>query len=567
MVNSPQTELASAIDDEQTTIPLLDASKLPPAPNLATIGTDETAETVLYTGKSGNNLTGVTRGFQGAAKAWVQGTKVARLFTEYDYEALADNIRDLAGGIDDLAGEGRTTETVKGNADALAAHLADYAKDVAPVFNVKGFGAVGDGVADDTTAILAAIAAVPDDGGIVYFPAGTYIISSTLNIGDGSTTQRSTKNGIRLVGEGECYILAGSLFFNDNPISGTRLLWQGAVGGTMIKVNGPIFGFGMENIFLDCNRNARAGIALQLISASNGYFKNVKAVSYSSIGLDMNVQPVASINGEANGISSANNVFENLQLYNPDTSTTALKLDGFRDANGHNCTQNIFRGLDYGIFGTNSKGIHLGFCDFNRFENVVGVVYGSASGSYGVYLDGAGTMPFLAPDNNVFYQCALGQNIGIGFTGTPGDNFFYDYSTDDSSIIPSGEVTTYAHGITIPGRTRFGKFLTPEFTQISLSSPYSLRSNASNNVAVDGILDLGSVFGVFLVVRDSSSGAYGVFFVTNVGTSIVFQPGTTFSTTKDTAGKINVYYESGSAKIQNKTAASLNLNIIGFRLG
>lgn len=96
MVNSPQTELASAIDDSQTTIPLLDATVLPAAPNLATIGTGEDAETVLYEGVDGNDLTDVTRGFQGAAKAWNAGTKVARNFTAYDYDALRENVEDHA---------------------------------------------------------------------------------------------------------------------------------------------------------------------------------------------------------------------------------------------------------------------------------------------------------------------------------------------------------------------------------------------------------------------------------------------------------------------------------------
>ena len=96
MPNSPQTELAQAIDDQQTTIPLLDASKLPPAPNLAVIGTDDTAETVLYTGVEGNNLTGVTRGFQGVARSWSAGAKVARNFTAYDYDALRENLEDHA---------------------------------------------------------------------------------------------------------------------------------------------------------------------------------------------------------------------------------------------------------------------------------------------------------------------------------------------------------------------------------------------------------------------------------------------------------------------------------------
>jgi len=45
--------------------------------------------------------------------------------------------------------------------------------------NVLDFGAVGDGVADDTAAIQAAI----DSGaGSVYAPTGIYKITSTVNI-------------------------------------------------------------------------------------------------------------------------------------------------------------------------------------------------------------------------------------------------------------------------------------------------------------------------------------------------------------------------------------------------
>ncbi|WP_068616611.1 hypothetical protein [Paenibacillus tuaregi] len=94
-VNSKQTELSAPIDATQTTIPVLDISVLPAAPNLLTVGTDETAETILYTGISGSNLTGVTRGFQGTAKAWTQGTKLARYFTAYDHDTVRDNLADL----------------------------------------------------------------------------------------------------------------------------------------------------------------------------------------------------------------------------------------------------------------------------------------------------------------------------------------------------------------------------------------------------------------------------------------------------------------------------------------
>lgn len=49
-------------------------------------------------------------------------------------------------------------------------------------FNVMDYGAVGDGVADDTAAIQAAINAANPRGGVVYFPRGDYLISTGLLI-------------------------------------------------------------------------------------------------------------------------------------------------------------------------------------------------------------------------------------------------------------------------------------------------------------------------------------------------------------------------------------------------
>lgn len=98
-VNSPGTELAAAIDAVQDTIQVTDGSVLPDGPNLLTIGTDEAAETILYTGKTGDELTGVTRGFQGTAQSWAVGTKVARYFTAYDHDAAISNISELSTGL------------------------------------------------------------------------------------------------------------------------------------------------------------------------------------------------------------------------------------------------------------------------------------------------------------------------------------------------------------------------------------------------------------------------------------------------------------------------------------
>jgi hypothetical protein len=47
------------------------------------------------------------------------------------------------------------------------------------VFNVKSYGALGNGTTDDTAAIQAAYtAAAAAGGGIVFFPAGVYLVAA-----------------------------------------------------------------------------------------------------------------------------------------------------------------------------------------------------------------------------------------------------------------------------------------------------------------------------------------------------------------------------------------------------
>ena len=55
----------------------------------------------------------------------------------------------------------------------------------ATIKNVRNFGAVGDGVTDDRVAISAAITSLGGAAGVVYFPAGNYLMKSTLNLPGG----------------------------------------------------------------------------------------------------------------------------------------------------------------------------------------------------------------------------------------------------------------------------------------------------------------------------------------------------------------------------------------------
>jgi hypothetical protein len=79
------------------------------------------------------------------------------------------------------------------------------------VYDVRDFGAIGDGVTDDTTAINNAAAAVGSGGGIVYLPTGRYLISKVIRLQSNTT----------LLGDGpQASILAAAAAINGPAVDG-----------------------------------------------------------------------------------------------------------------------------------------------------------------------------------------------------------------------------------------------------------------------------------------------------------------------------------------------------------
>jgi len=96
--------------------------------------------------------------------------------------------------------------------------------------SVKDFGAVGDGVTDDTAAIQAAITATA--GGELYFPGATYLISSALTIVSANT---------RLVGDGPRTIIKNASltghaikFFPNNTTATSVFLYNCGIADMQI---------------------------------------------------------------------------------------------------------------------------------------------------------------------------------------------------------------------------------------------------------------------------------------------------------------------------------------------
>jgi hypothetical protein len=140
--------------------------------------------------------------------------------------------------------------------------------------SVKDFGAVGDGVTDDTAAIQAA----ENAAGAIYWPAGTYLITSTINL--------NHSRDRKWVGDG----------FNAQEIGtythGTIIKWGGAANGLMFdgRISGGnnVSGFVLQDIRVDGAGVASRGFmfASDVAHGQHHYWQNVMVTNMATNGTD-----------------------------------------------------------------------------------------------------------------------------------------------------------------------------------------------------------------------------------------------------------------------------------------
>lgn len=133
------------------------------------------------------------------------------------------------------------------------------------VVNVKDFGAVGDGVHDDTAAIQRAINAA-SHGGIVFLPPGHYLISASLTVSTDSLT-----------------ILGAGI---DNPLgNGTQIIANGTFDAIVIGTANSITAgqCGIENLTILYAGSPTAGYAIRSYSGLNLYRRLWIANAYGAI--------------------------------------------------------------------------------------------------------------------------------------------------------------------------------------------------------------------------------------------------------------------------------------------
>lgn len=166
--------------------------------------------------------------------------------------------------------------TYWGTSTAFAEDIV-YPSD-ANVLNVKtNYGAKGDGVTDDTTAIQNAINAGTGVGNLIYFPNGTYLVSKTLTIP--LTANGKQLNGSAILqGEsqaGAIIRLKNSTFTNASKP--TPVLTSNKLGSADWFFNGT------SNLTINTGTGNAGATGIQFFSNNIGWMRYVSIVSGDGI--------------------------------------------------------------------------------------------------------------------------------------------------------------------------------------------------------------------------------------------------------------------------------------------
>jgi len=286
-----------------------------------------------------------------------------------------------------------------GAGNVLSAAVGSYI-----VFNVKTYGATGNGVTDDTAAINAAITALAaSGGGTLYFPTGIYLISSTLGFGNGFLGSYSTYT-INVVGDGGTVSPNGGLSIATSSLS--QIKWNGAANGTMAIVEGPMIGARFQGISF--NGNQIAGNCVVWNHLSSSIIQDVCAYNFTILGHNILAYETGALDG------ANQNTWINLSAYSIANNAIGIAVGKTTSSSGGlDVALNNFITPQVRCYGTGTYGWRLGYTDSCR-------VFGGSCSTNG---------------NPMYIQ------VIAGYVNFPGAWAWYDHNFDTQAIVVSSPST------------------------------------------------------------------------------------------------------------------------------
>jgi len=251
------------------------------------------------------------------------------------------------------------------------------------VFNVRAYGATGDGATDDYAAFASAIAAIGASGGILYLPPGVYVVNTTLAI----------TNPISIIG---CGPTITSLF----RTSGT----------TDVLTYSQVTGVRLAGLTIDGNSLAGRCIYADRINQST--LANLIIRGPTDFGVE-----IGTVSASANDGSSYN-TFSNVNINLPESSMAGgLKLFGNSGLTSNAC-HNVFQNLR--VLHYDGVGIDIINADNNSFylTHVLrpsGTAYSvvfrdEARGNYFYHLEAKGGVSAEAPSDASYGNAIYGYD-------------------------------------------------------------------------------------------------------------------------------------------------------------
>jgi hypothetical protein len=264
------------------------------------------------------------------------------------------------------------------------------------VFNVLDYDAAGDGTTDDTVAIQGAIdAAETAGGGTVYFPAGIYKLTNTVNL----------KANVRLQGAGrrvtylkqftnskKCLAQSNTSYYNDmSDISFT--VNAGVTGATLVQLEG-----GSTNI-QNCN----------FVGAATGLV--VSATYYVNLwGCEFGYQTSRGIQFSGSGGANSNSV--SATKFGNITGDCISISSGTYSVNIQGCAFEVITG--YGVNSEASIGTIIG-CYFEA----ISIAAININGSNGMFM----ANNYFA-DNGLIVQGVSRGFVNFNYRSVSGDAIF-----------------------------------------------------------------------------------------------------------------------------------------------
>lgn len=286
---------------------------------------------------------------------------------------------------------------------------------------------------DVTEALLAGIGDASEQGyAELLFQPGGYAVSQTLNIGNGTPGSVSTTAGIRLKGSGPP--IPPPYFGNYSRTSPVELRWVSPQASPMISVNGPVQGWGVEDILLNGQNSASEGILI--VSGQFGVVRNAHVFGFLSGGIVSTTVPV--FGGLCT--DSIHNSFENIMIGVPlSPGALGMVLTGGANASTDyaDCV-NIFIALPGASPLSNNFGLYLQCADTNSFRNLH---MSGGPGTCAIAFDY--TVASVFPSSNIFFGLDTGGgNTAYATAGNPGPqaspNKIYGRSALNGMPPPSG---------------------------------------------------------------------------------------------------------------------------------